>query len=78
MQGLENGQKKRISNLRQQLRDQENSFFVDNTEFLRLLISNDRLVRFDQPAAKLRGIRSITNGNRFFIEAERLESERSL
>jgi hypothetical protein len=46
--------------------------FVERDEFCRLLLSVRRMVRSDEPAVNLRGLRDLATGKRFFIEREKL------
>jgi hypothetical protein len=46
--------------------------FVERDEFCRLLLSVQRMVRSDEPAVNLRGVRDLATGRRYLIEQEKL------
>jgi len=50
--------------------------FVEPEQFIALSVSTRCLVRADVPAAGLRGLRDARDGNRFFIEEEKLRELR--
>lgn len=54
------------------MRDISPYTLVPREEFCRLLLSSRRLVRSDEPRLKMRGLKDLDTGDRFFIEQEKL------
>lgn len=63
---------------RQQIMERAETRLVEADEFCRMLTSNRRLVRFDQPEAMLRGLYDVEQGLRFIVEEEKLSNLRAV
>ncbi len=61
---------------RRRLAAQPDVTFVDRDQFVALSVSTRCLVRADVPSAGLRGLRDTRDGQRFFIEEEKLRELR--
>ena len=57
---------------RQALREQPGLRFVERDEFCELLLSCKKLIRSDEPSARLRGLLDVESGERYLIEQEEL------
>jgi hypothetical protein len=63
---------------RQEIMERAEIRLVEVDEFCRMLTSNRRLVRFDQPEAMLRGLYDLEQGLRFIVEEEKLSNVRAV
>jgi hypothetical protein len=63
---------------RQQIMERAETRLIEADEFCRMLTSNRRLVRFDQPEAMLRGLYDLEQGLRFIVEEEKLSNVRAV
>ncbi|HVT28160.1 MAG TPA: hypothetical protein VHE81_09100 [Lacipirellulaceae bacterium] len=61
-----------LSERRKLLRERPDHTFVRRDEFCRLLLSNKKLVRSDEPGVRLRGLLDLESGERYLIEQEEL------
>ena len=61
-----------LNDLRNQLRTRPGCKFVDLAEYCQLLVSRQKLVRADEPAANVRGLMDLSSGARFLIAEETL------
>jgi hypothetical protein len=61
-----------LSERRRALRERPDLKFVHRDEFCKLLLSNKKLIRSDEPAVCLRGLLDVESGERYLIEQEEL------
>ena len=57
---------------RRAFREQPGLIFVRRDEFFQLLLSFKKLVRSDEPSARIRGLLDVESGERYLIEQEEL------
>jgi hypothetical protein len=57
---------------RRAFHDQPGQTFVRRDEFCQLLLSYKKLIRSDEPAARIRGLLDVESGERYLIEQEKL------
>lgn len=67
---LEKARKRRV-----ELKKSSNCIFLSRSEFSRIAISNRRLVRCDDPVARVHGFHDIVTGDNYLIEEEELFNE---
>ena len=63
---------------RRELQERSDCSFVGRGEFLRMLMSTDRLIRADERLGRLRGLLDLKSNCRFLIEEEELFREPSV
>ena len=61
-----------LIDLRLQLHDRSECQFVERDEYVQHAVSARRLLRADEPAARVRGLLDPTTGLRLLIEEEKL------
>lgn len=63
---------------RREILERAETRLVEAEEFCRMMTSNRRLVRVDQPAAMLRGLYDPEQGLQFIVEEEKLRNHRAV
>ena len=63
---------------RRQIMERAETRLIEADEFCKMLTSNRRLVRVDQPEAMLRGLYDLEQGLRFIVEEEKLSNVRAV
>jgi len=63
---------------RKQIMERAETRLIEADEFCKMLTSNRRLVRVDQPEALLRGLYDVEQGLSFIVEEEKLSNLRAV